>query len=149
MNIGRIREYDRVMAVCTELLHIRRGVLYIKVGSHSGFVLHKTQIPVWNIVIVEPLNGLTDCLLMEIFGEEPMRDDANANVARGKPPQACRSANHGLELVEELPLRNGKPVKGLIPSGSPINIPLGQTKGNVCGKRFNRYIEPFGSNETQ
>jgi hypothetical protein len=68
------------MAISSEAFDIVGGVLDIQVCSDSSFIFHEAQIPIWDVVMVEPLDRLLNRDLVEMLYEQSVRDDANAHL---------------------------------------------------------------------
>jgi hypothetical protein len=49
-----VAEYNRWVSVGPELFNVRRRVLDVEICSDSGFVCKEAQIPIWDVVAIEP-----------------------------------------------------------------------------------------------
>ena len=52
----------------------------VQIGADGRLFLHEAQVPIGDIVPVEPLDRLAHRDLVEVFDEQPMRDDANSHA---------------------------------------------------------------------
>ena len=68
---------DRLRPLRSQSLDVGGRIFDIDVGSHGRLLLHEAKIPVRNIVPIEPLNRLAHCHLVEVFDEQPVRNDAD------------------------------------------------------------------------
>jgi hypothetical protein len=73
--VGRVGKDDRLLAFLAQPIDVGRRILDIQVGADGGLLLHEAQVPVGNIVLVEPLDGLANRDLMKILDEQPMSNE--------------------------------------------------------------------------
>src|SRR5882672_2475257 len=78
-----------------------------------------------------------------------MRDDSNANVIGRQTAQGCRSANHRLELLEQLTLSDCKSMQRFVAARGLIHLPLCQPEGNIRGQHLDWNIKPLRCNNPQ
>jgi hypothetical protein len=83
--IGGVAEDDRLLALGSQALDVRRRVFDIEVRADGRLLLHEAQVPVRNVVPVEPLDRLAHRDLVEVFDEQPVRDDADAHAFDREP----------------------------------------------------------------
>jgi len=110
------RKNDRFEVVRPEALHVTRRILDVEVCTYSCLLLHEAEIPVWDVVIVEPFDRLPRRHLVKTLYEEPMRDDSNSYVVRRETTKGGRSTWHRRDDAKQLPLSNGEPVKRFVPA---------------------------------
>ena len=90
--IRAVREADRVEGLSSQVLHVARGVVYVDVGADLLLLLHETEVPVGDAVVVEPLGRLRDGGVVEVADSEAVRDDPDPSTLLGELPQVPPSA---------------------------------------------------------
>ena len=58
VKIGGIAENNGIAAEASQVDDIFRSIVNIYMGSYGAFVFHKAKIPVGDVVVVKPVNGL-------------------------------------------------------------------------------------------
>ena len=96
----------------------------VEVGADGRLLLHEAQVPIRDIVPIEPLNRLAHGDLVKVFDEQPMRDDANSHAGFRQPAQRLRRPGHRRQLQEQLALHDGEFVQRLRSRPAPDRRPI-------------------------
>ena len=77
--VGGIAEDNGFAALIAQAGDIFRGIVNIDMRSYRAFVVHETDVPVGDIVIVQPVNGLGYGRAVRVFKEQTVGDNADAD----------------------------------------------------------------------
>lgn len=144
MGVRAIAEADSKEPLCTQSLNIRRAVFDVDVSTNLLFLLHETEIPVGNPMVVEPVNGLAYGGPVKVVNEQPVRDDPNSRAFVGEPPQiVSRTVNHR-GTFKQSTLGYCKSVQAFVVF-SFLDPPLLQPVGDFWRQIINLTLEPLGS----
>jgi hypothetical protein len=147
--VGRVREHDRLGAVGPQPLDIRRRVFDIQVGADGRLLLHEAEIPIGNVVAIEPGNRLTHRDLVEVLDEQAMGDDADADTRFRQLAQGLRCSRGRWQLQKQLALHDRKLVKGIVSARRLCDAPLAEPPGHAFGQRIQCDTKPLGGDRTQ
>src|SRR5262245_8463166 len=108
MLIRGVREDNGLRTISTQSLDIRGRIFDIQVGADGSLFLHETQVPVRDVVSVEPLDRLAHGDLVKVFDEEAMGNDPNSNAGLRESPEGLWRARSRWELQKQFTLHHRK-----------------------------------------
>jgi hypothetical protein len=82
MFIRGIGEDYRSLPLSPKSVNVLGRVLDVKVRAYGRLLLHEAEVPVRDVVMIQPLDGLPSSRLVKVFDEEAMSDDTDANIGR-------------------------------------------------------------------
>ncbi|HEY0872434.1 MAG TPA: hypothetical protein VGD94_03095 [Vicinamibacterales bacterium] len=137
------------MTVGPEPFNIPGSVLDVQIGTNGGLIGEETQIPIGDIVTIQPLDRLLHRDPVKVLDEKPVGNDPDADALSRKPPQHLRRALHGFQNAKQIALGNGELVQlGVLP-WSRIHTPFGQIPRHLRRQAVGINTEPFGGNRPQ
>ena len=147
--VGRVGEHDGLQPLRTQPRDVLGRVLQVEIGTHGRLLAHEAQVPVRDIVQVEPLDRLAHRDLVEVLDEQSVRDDADAHILRGEPAQRLRCAGHRRQPAKQLALRHRKAVQRVVAAGRLVHAPLGERPRDAVGEARDVDAEPLGRDRLQ
>ena len=132
-------EFVKTIVFCPfgpQPLDVRRRIFDVQIGADGRLLLHEAQVPIGDVVPVEPLDRLAHGDLVEVLDEQPVRDDANPHAFDRQPPQRLRCTGHRRQLQKQLALRDGELVQPLRNRPAPDRRPTPPvpTKRAACSE---------------
>ena len=80
MTVVRLIERDHRVSRLPQAFDIVRTIVNVGMRSNVRFLAHKTNIPIRNALLIEPLGSVGNCDGMPPVDVQTMRDDADPNT---------------------------------------------------------------------
>ena len=81
--VGTICEADCIEPIGAKAFDVIRRVINVYVRTDLFFILHEAKVPVWNSVLVKPLDSLRHSEPVKKVNEKPMSDNPNTSLLIG------------------------------------------------------------------
>jgi len=134
------------MPVGSKAFDIPGRILDVKVGTDGCLIRQEAQIPVRNVVSVQPIDRLLHRDAVEVLDKESVRNDSYPNPLGGQPSKHLRGADDWLQVSKEIPLRNRELMQLAVPARRLIDAPLGQVPGDRRRQGVWAHTEPLSGN---
>jgi hypothetical protein len=149
MMIRRVAEDDRRMSIRPEQFHVARRILDVQIRTDGGFVGEETQVPVWNVVTIEPIDCLLYCDAVKILDEQPVGNDPDSDTFCRESPEHLWRPGDRLENAKEVALGHGKLVQLPVAPRRLWDSPFRQVPRDKRRQRLRVDTEPLGRDRAQ